>query len=97
MALLGVAVVIFGLAPPTFGVALVTFAGSIAGIGDRLNRHQAEMIAEMQSLAKLVSDVQQKNPASVEDAVQVIGNALKLKQEMAAEDSEAKTLSARAT
>jgi hypothetical protein len=44
-----------------------------------------------------VSDVQQKNPASVEDAVQVIGNALKLKQEMAAEDSEAKTLSARAT
>jgi hypothetical protein len=83
LSILGIAVVVLRPGLEEVGVGMVIAAGSIAGLGDRLNRHQAEVLTEIRALAQLVEDAAEKKPiATISDAIQVIDDAIKLKQVM---------------
>lgn len=68
------------------GMEAVLLGAAVAGLGDRANRHQAEILATIQDLGKLAADARSKAPAiALDDAVKVIGDALQLKSAAQAE------------
>ena len=51
-----VAAVFVGRLDPTFGTVVFGFGASIAGYGDKANRHQAEILEALTDIAKVAAD-----------------------------------------
>jgi hypothetical protein len=62
------------------GMESILVGAALAGLGDRANRHQAEILAAVQDIGKLATDAKSGSAGiTADDAIKVIGDALQLK------------------
>jgi hypothetical protein len=80
--MMGVSLVMRGFVE--LGLYCILSAAGFFGLGDRANRHQAQILAVIGDLAQLVTDAKSKAPGiALNDAAKAIGDALSPKSDAA--------------